>query len=295
MTLKIKIFFLILFFALSADSVFAAEIYFLKKDDGTQASRQFQANILLNTQGDKINAIEGKIIFPSDKLELKEIKDANSVINLWIEKPRIQTENEIIFSGITPGGFEGNNGLIFSAVFLAKEKGQGIVQIQNAKALINDGSGAEIQMDVKNLEFTISDQDMVSSFLPSPENDTGQPEVFKPEIAQSPGVFEGKWFLVFSTQDKGSGIERYEIKETRWKFLSRFLGWNPAESPYVLKDQKLKSYIFVRARDKSGNERLAELNPKYKSAFYQQPAIYIIALLVLLLIVWRVKIKFFKK
>ena len=65
----------------------------MKKDDGTQASRQFQANILLNTQGDKINAIEGKIIFPSDKLELKEIKeelnvkvpeDEKSVSNLWI-------------------------------------------------------------------------------------------------------------------------------------------------------------------------------------------------------------------
>ncbi|MCK9351673.1 MAG: hypothetical protein M0P76_02710, partial [Candidatus Pacebacteria bacterium] len=68
--------------------------------------------------------------------------------------------------------------------------------------------------------------------------------------------------------DKQSGIGRYEVMETNpWKFgflpsTDKETSWVPAESPYILKDQNLRSKILVKAIDKIGNERIVEFNPK---------------------------------
>jgi len=59
---------------------------------------------------------------------------------------------------------------------------------------------------------------------------------------------DGKYFLVFSTQDKGSGVDHYEVRE------GRFGGFSEVSSPYILKYQSLDKKIFVKAIDKFGNE-----------------------------------------
>ncbi|OGH83817.1 MAG: hypothetical protein A2261_03705 [Candidatus Magasanikbacteria bacterium RIFOXYA2_FULL_44_8] len=114
--------------------------------------------------------------------------------------------------------------------------------------------------------------------------DVDAPESFKPEIAQDPNIFGGKWFLAFATQDKGSGIDHYEIREDlgfRIKnlggIIKKFLipksyllnSWQEVESPYVLKDQKLKSWVYIKAIDKAGNERIEVIPQKYPFQWYE--------------------------
>ena len=106
-------------------------------------------------------------------------------------------------------------------------------------------------------------------------------------MASSPSIFEGKYFLVFATQDKGSGISHYEAVEFRSrnlefkKLLNKALqfitnskfqildSYKTAESPYVLRDQKLRSYIYVKAVDKNGNERIITLTPQNPVFWYR--------------------------
>ena len=45
--------------------------------------------------------------------------------------------------------------------------------------------------------------------------------------------------------------------------------WIRAESPYVLKDQKLKSYVYIKAIDKAGNERIEVIPQKYPFQWYE--------------------------
>ena len=90
--------------------------------------------------------------------------------------------------------------------------------------------------------------------------DTKAPEEFIPKIGQDISVFEGKYFLSFSTTDKMSGINHYEVSETIDKD-----DWKTAESPYVLEDQNLNSLIKVKAVDKAGNERIAEIAPSQQA------------------------------
>jgi len=239
-----------------------------------KAGEQFSASVFLNSEQESINAVEGKIVFPADILDLKEIRDGNSIINFWVEEPK-NSGNEIIFSGIIPGGYQETNGLIFSAIFEAKKDGASVIEVKDAKILLNDGKGT----------LTKTAQIFVSKNAIPKIEDRDSPEDFKPEIAQNIGMFNGQWFLVFATQDKNFGIDHYEVKENG--------NWIIAESPYVLKDQKLRSFIYVKAIDKLGNERIAVLRPKNFLTLYKNYLIWsiiilgIIILYIIRKILWR--------
>lgn len=290
--------------------VWAAELKLNSQTQEIGINQQFQVDLILDTENESINAVEGKIVFSPELLELKEIRDGNSIINFWVERPlRVVSCSyscEFVFSGITPGGYLGNQGLIFSAIFQAKKEGKRIIEINDAKVLLNDGKGTAAKLVNKNLEFRIQDLGTGSQIkdVGRPYIDVELPEEFKPEIAQSSDMFEGKWFLVFATQDKGSGIDHYEVYEDLGfkiqdlgKVIKKILYpksyiinyWIIAESPYVLKDQKLRSWIYVKALDKAGNERIAVVEPKYPLKWYEQPLIWIIIVIVgiIVYLIWR--------
>lgn len=258
----------------------AGETFFDAPTQEIPIGEQFETDFFLNTQGEDINAIEGKIIFPSELLELKEIRDANSIISLWIERPVIvrKTDTNITFAGITPGSYTGEKGLIFSMIFQAKKEGQGIIDITESRALRNDGLGTETSLAISNFPFSVAKKISVG---PSPITiikDSDSPEKFTPIISHDPSLFDNKYFLVFTTQDKGSGVDHYEVLEKReFRILNlkfRKDKWTKAESPYVLRDQELKSHIYVKAIDKRGNERIAMLIPQNPLAWYENYLIW---------------------
>ena len=287
----IAIFFVLVFAAMP---VFAAEIFYSADVREVRAGTEFEIGVFLNAESENINAIEGILRFPADILEFKELNDGNSIVNFWVEQSILRAENEIVFSGITPGGFLGKRGLIFRITFLARNEGNGKLEMQNIKALLNDGNGTAADISVSSLKIIVTSQDL--SLPPKKEaKDQEPPESFTPEIARDPVIFDGKWFLVFATQDKGLGIGRYEIKETRSRIFGLFPKWISAESPYALRDQKLKSYIFVKAVDKAGNVRIEKIPPQNPLKWYENYEnwiILIVGVLALLLAVkklWRKK------
>lgn len=269
-----KILLILLLSALFApQSIFAASFFFNTQGNEWRVGDQFVVLFFLNTNGDDINAIEGRIVYPAEFLALQEISDGNSIVNFWIDPVRncvsnvVEKPDEICFSGITPGGYQGKNGLLFTMEFRAIKEGQGIIEIRDLAALKNDGKGTAADARPSNLPFVISKE--------APETrqprikDTEPPESFAPEIANDPAIFDGKWFLVFVSQDKGAGIDHYEIKESRQKILSVFSSWISAESPYQLKDQELRSHVFVKAVDKAGNARIEKISPRNPLKWYE--------------------------
>lgn len=247
--------------------VFAAEMFF-EQEKKPGLENQFKMGIFLETE-EPLNAIEGKINFPIGLLELQNVEDGNSIINFWLERPTAGKTGEITFSGITPGGYKGNQGLIFSMTFLVKQEGVGIFEVHDARVLRNDGKGTEAKLQTFSSKFVIS-RKTTDVQIPVVEiKDVDLPESFVPEIARDPNILDDKWFLVFATQDKASGIDFYEVKESRQRLFSIFKSWMPAESPYVLNDQELHSYIFIKAVDKGGNERVITLPPQKPLAWYE--------------------------
>ena len=98
---KIKNYFIpvLAIFTLLPLLTFAAELRVEIKNGEISVGEQFKVDVVLNAKGEELNAIEGSILFPDNLISLKEIRDGNSIINFWIERPKITNERKIDFSG----------------------------------------------------------------------------------------------------------------------------------------------------------------------------------------------------
>jgi len=265
-----------------------AAVFSLTAGSQAMIGRDLTLTVSIDTEDRVLNAVGGEIVFPDDLLAVRSINDGNSMVNFWVESPHVQN-NKIIFSGIVPGGYYGDAARLFDIVFTPKTIGSGAVSFNNLSALLNDGSGTAAAVTANPWPFTVSNEEP-STPPPQPKIDHDRPESFVPEISATPGVFDGKYFLSFLTQDKGSGIDHYEVKETRDDNADSGV-WIKAASPYLLKDQQLKSYIYVKAVDNSGNARIVKLAPTNQSAWYEKPNTWgimlLIAIFAAIFIIWR--------
>ncbi|MFH0712339.1 MAG: hypothetical protein V2A55_00550 [Candidatus Jorgensenbacteria bacterium] len=271
--------------------VFAVELYLKTAAPEISLGEQVLVDVLADVGDETLNAVEGELTFSAELISVVGVFERDSVITFWLEKPHFdETDNRIKWSGITPGGF-GNvlspfgsqPARLFSVVFKGKKAGTAQVGFGNVRALLHDGEGTPAELTVSTLALTISEDDSKpggkEEFLPDNES----PQGFTPLITSEPAVFNGRWFLIFNTQDKESGIERYEVLEKRTLLDFRF--WTIAESPYLLKDQNLKSHIYVKAIDKRGNEQVTELAPTYPLTWYENSLPWIIMIIILDLVV----------
>jgi hypothetical protein len=265
---KQKTIFFVLFFGaciFAFRPVFAAEFIFNSNSQNGSVGDEFEIGFFLNTENESINAVESTIVFPQDLFELKEIKNGNSIISFWAQPPKA-SGNRIHFSGVVPGGYIGQKGFVFSVIFQALAQGEGLLEIRDAIALRNDGKGTRAEAKIANFKFPISNQLSIAQITKPAGKDTEPPELFKPEIGRDDSIFSGKFFLAFVTQDKGSGIDHYEVCEGKRGCLE-------AESIYLLKNQNLNEEIIVKAIDKNGNERTVALpvqkrKPRYLNYLY---------------------------
>jgi hypothetical protein len=118
------------------------------------------------------------------------------------------------------------------------------------------------------------------------ENDNFPPEKFSIGLERTTNAFSNKYFIVFNTTDKQSGIDHYEVIEEPLDTKNLFgwgaetAPWVEAKSPYVLEDQSLNSTIRVRAIDKAGNEYIATYIPETEKRTISSDNIVIIAVLI---------------
>lgn len=266
-----------LFVLLLPMQVFGASLFSETKDQIFYVGNDFLVEVLLDTEGESINAVSGKIIFDPNILELKEVRDGNSSINFWIEKPASKNLGEIVFSGITPGGLYSQKSFLFGIVFNPKMPGNNLFNFKDTVVLKNDGSGSQAKIKAQQFNLKISEESpQPTSGMPQIE-DRNPPEDFKPMLGVDPEIFEGKYFLIFSTTDKGLGVDHYEVREGIFGEYVR------AESPYLIENQSLNKDIYVKAVDRALNERVAVLE---EGEWYQQYLLLGIIILALIAFVF---------
>lgn len=236
-----------------------------------------------------VNAFSGTLLYPKT-LEPIGISDGNSIVSLWVTHPVVSEAGApISFVGITPGGFSGNGGVLFSVLFKAKTSGTANVSLGNVEVLRNDGAGGKEPVTLKSLVLSISSKS--SGGYTEPVDHT-PPEPFTAQQGSDLQLFDGKNYLAFMAVDKGSGVDHYEIAESR---VPSFLFWllspswhAPAISPFVLADQNLTSAVYIKAVDRAGNERLSVYPLRYLFTAYETIVLFVILVVVVLL--WEKKI-----
>lgn len=267
--------FLLFFFLISlgfvgARAAHAATAVYLNADVWTVGVGQ-ETHVRVSVDSDaSVNAFRVVIQYPIDLLEYADWNNGGSIISHWVSEPKAHN-GTITFEGVVPGGFSGTNGLLATFVFRGVLPGIGWIHVMpDSQVLLNDGQGTPGQYVPKDMRFRVVNAAEAGTPIPydSLFKDTVPPEPFVPLVARDPGMFGGKWFVTFETQDKDSGVDHYDIAENvlSCDFVAPG-AWREEQSPYVLSDQSLHSYICVRAVDKAGNTRIESVSPQGVSGY----------------------------
>jgi hypothetical protein len=250
----------------SAVSVQAAVISFTTEGDDTVGTGSvFAVDVKMNSTV-PINALSLVIPLPST-VELVGNSDANSLINLWVEKPKLNNKREVVLSGLIPGGFTGEGAQIVRLHFRSAIPGSlNLAVSADSRAYIHSETGTADPVTSRAMTITMVDGRINNGTTV----DSVPPEEFVPVYVQVGDGESAIWAVGFAAQDKGSGVKEYFVAESK-KSISvdkpqklNGLVWKSGDSPTPLNDQSLKSYVYVKAVDMAGNERVARLTPDLK-------------------------------
>jgi hypothetical protein len=270
----------------------AAQIYLDPATGKYPPGVPFAVNVRLNNQGQCINAAEVDLAYPTNLLKAVGVSDGDSILTLWVKSPTIYSNYGIVsFIGGLPGGYCGevvgdpslSNKLatiyfsfptsttaITSSTILQSAQ---LSFLSSTQAVLNDGLGSFAPL--KTVGATYSQQTLkgqyisVSALDQAIAADVTPPEPFTVGVYRDPSLFSGQWFAVFSTVDKQTGIDHYDVAEVtpaQMKQSQDQWNWIRAVSPYLIKDQALTDTIAVRATDLAGNTRVEEYTPTTQTA-----------------------------
>ncbi len=118
----------------------------------------FSVAVKLNTGGQIINTVDGSISFDKNLLDVTGISTGGSLVNLWIAQPSFNNgAGSISFSGgVTPPGYNGTAGHVFTITFKSKSPGSAAVRFSSGAVLANDGKGTNILASMGSGSYTIS-------------------------------------------------------------------------------------------------------------------------------------------
>ncbi len=241
-------------------SASAASLY-LDPDTGTYGPGDtFVLNVRLNPEGDCVNVAEVTLSYPSESMRAADFSKGGSILSLWVQEPKIDTKaGTVTFSGGIPGGYCGRiqgdpslTNVIGKVVFTVTNATarRAAIRFTNSALYLNDGHGTKLIPEFRDATIQLAAQATQSGnpWLAEVGADTMPPDPFDVQVESTRGVFGGKYYIVFSTIDKQSGVDHYEVVENG--------SWAKATSPHLLPDQSLRGGIEVRAIDKAGNIRL---------------------------------------
>lgn len=274
----------------------SAAVLYVEPSETYGIGDTFIANVRLDTEGECVNAVRVVLSYPAESMKAVDFSRGGSILTLWVEEPVIDTAlGTVVFSGGIPGGYCGRipgdaavTNILGKIVFTVRDaaKKQAIISVDpTSQVLLNDGEGtpANVTSAPATINLTTERQTDSNEWVDSVKDDDIPPDPFTIIVESTRGVFGGRYFIVFSTVDKQSGLDHYEIYERG--------AWKTVTSPYELKDQTLRS-LQVKAIDKAGNERMGEYiegsaPPRVRPAYGLFSVIGLVLLLLTLIIVKR--------
>lgn len=226
----------------------------------------FIATVRVDNEAECLNAAEVALAYPTDVLRAVDFSRGDSIFSLWVAEPKLDTDaGRVSFSGGVPGGYCGRvqgdpaesnilGKVVFTVIDAPREEAE-ISFAPSTRVYLHDGLGSVAQVAFAAASFALEDAPTLvrNPWLDAVRADTVAPEPFGIEVRSDRDVFGGKYYIVFSTTDKQSGLDHYEIAEGG--------AWKQIASPYVVKARAIDDGLIVRAIDKAGNARVADFDP----------------------------------
>lgn len=244
--------------------VHGASVYVTPGEGTYGVGDTFVVEVRLLTDAECVNAADLEVRYPNTVLRAVDFSKGSSILSLWVREPILDHDRGVVsFAGGIPGGYCGrvqgdpslSNVLGRIAFTVIGTNDAAAVEISsNTRLYAHDGLGTEINPKKSSVSFVLlSDPQLpVNEWIAEVREDTIPPEAFAVGIHSTRGIFGGRYYLVFSTSDKQSGLDHFELYERGV--------WRTITSPHALRFAALED-IRVRAIDKAGNERIGSYDP----------------------------------
>lgn len=279
--------FFIVLFSVRAPLADAALLYFDPAGSTVSRGDTISLGLRIDTDEDEcINTVDVVVHYDSS-VRAVDVSRGNSILNVWVEDPLIDEQNHTIkFAAGIPGGYCGRIAgdpsltnvlaeFVFQSPGLAIGGGSNSNQAriwidESSQVLLHDGYGTNASIRLEDALITLAStpgNTLSDDWKNVISGDKELPADFAITLSKEDTAFSGKYFITFSSLDKQSGIDHYEVMEEPFSEFNAFrwgradAPWVTTQSPYVLKDQTLNSTLRVKAIDKAGNERIAVLVP----------------------------------
>lgn len=240
-----------------------AVFYFSPPSGSFTEGTNFVVSLKIDSEGEAINAAEGRVQFPKALLEVSKVEFTDSIFNFWVDEPAFSNEEGTLkFLGGTNAAVAGAALQTFRIVFRAKAAGQATLSLTDAAITLGDGSGTNVLRESRQAMFTLKEKGLpLASPTPTPRvpvRATRLPSLPKIEVPLYPdqerwyntvAPFAGRWTLPpdvagvstalnkdpnFIPQEKSEGAfetkDLPQLEEGIWYFHVRFqnnLGWGP--------------------------------------------------------------------
>lgn len=270
--------------------------------------------------GECVNAVDVVIAYPNN-IEPVDVSIGDSILRIWVEEPTINREERTVtFAGGIPNGYCGRvigdprlSNVLAKIIFQSpgfvvggSELGTkaGISFGEQSTVYLNDGFGTKASLSTYSAEIDLA-SGLGSTIQNQWQNDVNAdeipPEEFGIMLQKDDKAFSQKYYIIFNTTDKQTGVDHFEVMEEPLTQFGSFqwgradAPWIETRSPYVLNDQSLNSIIRVKAVDKAGNEYVATLIPDNELRTVSQAqlftiiggfAIGLLIVVLLALIIW---------
>lgn len=106
----------------------------------------FDVSVIVDTQGQSVNAVQMNLLFPADKLQLVSPSAGQSIIGIYTSPPKFDNSNgSVQIIGGIPNGIVTNNGLITKLTFRVTSVGSAALRFGGqSQILLNDGQGTNV-------------------------------------------------------------------------------------------------------------------------------------------------------
>lgn len=249
----------------------------------------FTMSVRLDTDeavGECVNAVDAVITYP-ESIEPVDVSIGDSILRVWVEEPTIHRDTRTItFAGGIPNGYCGRvagdprlTNILAKVIFRSPGFVVGgsttnteatIGFSDESTAYLNDGLGTKAVLSTYPARVELDPnlgKEILNAWQEDINADDVAPEEFSISLHKDDKAFSQKYYIVFNTTDKQTGVDHYEVMEEPLAKSGSFqwgradAPWIETRSPYVLADQSLNSIIRVKAIDKAGNEYIATLVP----------------------------------
>ncbi|MCI0680213.1 cohesin domain-containing protein, partial [bacterium] len=164
------LFLLIVLFSIP-NALYAANLYFSPSSGSYSVGSTIVVGVYVSSSGEAMNAADGVISFPTDKLEAVSFSKDGSIFSLWVQEPAFSNSNGTVnFEGVVLNpGFSGSAGKLGSVHFRAKAPGSAAITFSSGSILANDGQGTNILENLGTARFELADAGAPPPSVSTPE------------------------------------------------------------------------------------------------------------------------------